>query len=282
MPKIEKQSKFVQIILWLVSIVLMFFLAYYQRATGPTYPMKIRTTIDDKHISAKLIRSWDKPNSAQIKIPFISENIEGTLVYKRFKSYDKWDSVPMIKEVTHLVGLLPQLPPAGKMMYHVLLFDKKEQKFYLLNEKPAILRYRGTVPSLIVLIHVIFMFLTIAVAMRTGLEAIFIQNQTYKFTFLTLLFLIIGGFIFGPLMQKYAFGVYWSGFPFGNDLTDNKTLITFVFWFIAFLALRKKPKNRFWPIFAAIISITTYLIPHSLFGSEIDFTVEEANQYTIE
>lgn len=277
MPKIEKQSKFVQIILWAVSILLMFFFAYYQRATGPTYPIKIRTTIDNKHINAKLIRSWDKPNSAQIKIPFISENIEGTLVYKRFKSYDNWDSVPMIKEETHLVGLLPQLPPAGKMMYHVLLFDKKEQKFYLLNEKPAILRYRGSVPSLIVVTHVIFMFLTIAFAMRTGLEAIFIQNQTYKLAFLTLLFLFIGGFIFGPLMQKYAFGVYWSGFPFGNDLTDNKTLITFVFWFIAFLVLRKKPKNRFWPVLAAIMSILTYLIPHSLFGSEIDFTVEEAN-----
>ena len=43
----------------------------------------------------------------------------------------------------------------------------------------------------------------------------------------------IGGMILGPIVQKYAFGEYWTGFPYGGDFTDNKMLIMWLAWAIA-------------------------------------------------
>jgi hypothetical protein len=78
--------------------------------------------------------------------------------------------------------------------------------------------------------------------------------------------------ILGPLVQKYAFGALWTGFPFGYDLTDNKTLIAFLGWIAAWIAGRKGKPARGWVLGASILLLVVYLIPHSLFGSELDYS----------
>jgi len=74
--------------------------------------------------------------------------------------------------------------------------------------------------------------------------------------------------ILGPIVQKYAFGDLWTGFPFGYDLTDNKVLIAVVFWVAAFFL---KKKSKWWVLAAAVIMLIIYLIPHSVLGSELDY-----------
>jgi hypothetical protein len=78
--------------------------------------------------------------------------------------------------------------------------------------------------------------------------------------------------VFGPIMQEYAFGAFWTGWPFGHDLTDNKTLVALIFWIIAYFKLRKDSTNRTWPIIAAVVMLAVFFIPHSVLGSEIDYT----------
>lgn len=75
----------------------------------------------------------------------------------------------------------------------------------------------------------------------------------------------------GPIVQLMAFGDLWTGWPFGGDWTDNKTIVAFAFWLIALLVLRKKPKNRLWPIIAFMVLFAMYMIPHSMGGSEYDY-----------
>jgi hypothetical protein len=106
---------------------------------------------------------------------------------------------------------------------------------------------------------------------RTGLEY-FNQGKKFKsLTLLTFIFVIIGGFIFGPIVQKYAFGAFWTGFPFGHDLTDNKILIGFIGWLLALVALYKFKNPKRWIVFASILMFIIFLIPHSLLGSELDY-----------
>jgi hypothetical protein len=73
-------------------------------------------------------------------------------------------------------------------------------------------------------------------------------------------------------MQKFAFGVAWSGFPLGMDLTDNKTLIAFLFWIAALVAGRKGKAARPFVIAASLVTLLIFLVPHSLFGSELDYS----------
>jgi len=85
----------------------------------------------------------------------------------------------------------------------------------------------------------------------------------------------VGGFILGPIVQKHAFDAYWTGVPFGWDLTDNKTLIAGAFWAVALLALRGGKNGeagrgaRAAVLVAAVATLAVFAIPHSTWGSEI-------------
>jgi len=109
--------------------------------------------------------------------------------------------------------------------------------------------------------------------MRTGLGSLY-KNDThlYSTSIWTLILFIIGGIILGPIVQYNAFGAFWTGWPFGNDLTDNKTLLSLIMWLIAVLQIRKHPERRGWVTAATVVMLAVYLIPHSLLGSEIDYT----------
>jgi hypothetical protein len=64
-----------------------------------------------------------------------------------------------------------------------------------------------------------------------------------------------------------AFGVFWSGFPLGHDLTDTKTLLIMIAWIAALASGRKTRPKRGWVLAASIITLIIYFIPHSLWGS---------------
>jgi hypothetical protein len=84
--------------------------------------------------------------------------------------------------------------------------------------------------------------------------------------------IFVGGLILGPIVQKYAFGAFWTGWPLGHDLTDTKTAIAMVFWLVATWRSKKPGGGRAWIIAAALVTLLVYLIPHSAYGSELDYT----------
>jgi hypothetical protein len=190
--------------------------------------------------------------------------------YKRFKSDDEWNVSPMERKEDRLEFGLPSQPPAGKIIYFVTL-KKGDNAISLTGEKPVILRYRGDVPAFILLAHVLVIFLAMLFSTRSGLEALDSKGNPRKLMIWTIWLFFTGGFILGPIMQKYAFGVYWAGFPLGTDLTDNKTLLAMLMWIWAWVKNLGGKNRRGWIVFASAFMLLVYLIPHSLFGSELDF-----------
>lgn len=169
------------------------------------------------------------------------------------------------------ISWLPWLDAAAKVQYFISLYDASGKE-YKLNTEEIRLRYKGHVPDAILLPHIIFMFLALWFAFRTALEALFKGDKVLKLSVWSLVTIFIGGIILGPLVQNYAFGAFWTGWPLGNDLTDNKTALAFLFWIIAVWRLKKNPKNIKWAFIAACISLAMYLIPHSVLGSEKDYS----------
>jgi hypothetical protein len=117
---------------------------------------------------------------------------------------------------------------------------------------------------------------------RTGLEFFNKEPNYKKLSYWTFGLLVLGGLIFGPIVQKYAFGEYWTGFPFGIDLTDNKTLIAAIGWIIALIAIVKTSNPKKWVIFASVLMFIVYLIPHSVLGSELDYNELDNQKNKIE
>jgi len=127
------------------------------------------------------------------------------------------------------------------------------------------------------------LWLCIPVALGVGalLAALPLKPDHRLFAKWTAVLLFLGGLILGPLVQKFSFGVLWSGVPLGFDLTDNKTLIAFIGWLIALFLMRKGKPGRAGVVAAAILLMVIYSIPHSVLGSELDYSKLPPAQTTI-
>ncbi len=260
-------------LLWTISIVVTLLAVYYQRATGPTHPKYGTVTVDGQETDYKLLRSHGGKGGAPVTIAVPDTSVSGILSFRRYKSNDQWIKTLMIRKGDTLTDTLPHLAPAGKMMYTIEL--KKNGKLYPVTREPVILRYKGAVPVFVLVPHILFMFFVMLFGVRAAIEALAGGEETRFYTGFTMVCLFIGGLILGPVVQKYAFGVFWSGWPFGHDLTDNKTIFVFIFWLIAWYQLKKNELHKTWVIIAAIVMLVVYSIPHSAMGSEIDYTKQK-------
>jgi len=261
-------SKNNSILLWIFAVVFTFSTAIYQRATGPTYPQDVEVELNNETYKFELLTSFGGESDAPVSLE-VPSHIKGMVKYRRYKSNQEWIGLEMKHNGESLKAFLPNQPPAGKLEYMVTL--ESEGIYYALKENPVIIRFKGHVPGIILVPHIIFMFLAMLYSIRTGLEALGKGHRTYSYASITLITLGIGGMILGPIVQLYAFGDLWTGWPLGGDWTDNKTLAAFVFWVIAFFVLRKNKQNRLWPIIAFVVLFAMYMIPHSMGGSELDY-----------
>ena len=280
-------------LLWLLAFVITIGAAYYQRKTGPTYPKKIDVTLNDSLYKLKLVRSIGLDERPEVKLKIADTSLKAVLYYKRFKSQDEYQPVNFtfktypvnsfvmnnIFKMTEEKGFFADVPPqpaAGKLQYYIVLTDSKGEQT-LMKETPVVIRFKGGVPGYILLPHILLMFIAMLFSTATGLLAIAKVPSFRKAGIWTLILLAAGGMILGPLVQKFAFGELWTGIPFGWDLTDNKTLIAFAFWVLAVVMNRKKERPLYF-IAAAIILLLVYSIPHSMFGSELDYTSGQVTQ----
>ncbi len=254
---------------WLIAVVITLVAAYYQKVTGPTYPAKIDYRLGGSQYHAKLDRSHPGTTDCPVTIAMPDTAVAGELFYRHYPSGENYIQVPMIHKGKELTAMLPNQPPAGKLQYYIKL-QKGDEQVELGTQKPVIIRYRGDVPALIIIPHALLMFIAMLLANLAGALAIGNMPSFRKYTLYTLICLLFGGLILGPIVQKYAFGAFWTGVPYGFDLTDNKTLIGFIFVLLAVLGNLKK-ERRHLTILAAIVILVVYSIPHSMFGSELNY-----------
>ncbi len=225
--------------------------------------------MNHRMVKNKLIRTAECGSDAEISLHVPDTAVKGILQYKRYKSYDEWRELKMERKNDSLVAYLPAQPPAGKIVYKIFL--EQNIKRTSLTDEPVIIRFKGAVPTWILIIHLVLIFSAMLLSTRTGLEALFNGPYVITYTRLTLILLFVGGLILGPVIQKYAFGALWTGWPMGHDLTDNKTALAFIFWLIAFIQQQRNHKYKGWVIIAAAVLLIAFLIPHSMWGSELNY-----------
>jgi len=259
------------VIFWILAFIITAASATYQRMTGPTYPMRGSVLFHGKQINYNFDRSQGGTSGYSVKLKTDDNSITGFVEWKRFKTGDVWTKTQMNFAEGELSADLPNQPPAGKLVYRVILRDAEKQ-IVLPEGDPVVIRFKGDVPAAVLIVHVIAMFGAMFLSTRAGLECFAREGQLKKFIYWTIGFLFVGGFILGPMVQWYAFGALWTGWPVGKDLTDNKTALALISWIIAAFALRKSRNPKMWAIAAAVITFAVYLIPHSVLGSELDYS----------
>jgi len=259
------------ILIWVITVVITLSSVVYQRLTGPTHPARGSVEIGGKAINYRLLRSHETTGDAELSINIPDTTISGMIRWKRFPSHDEWTIETLKREGKALVFSIPAQPMAGKVMYDITLLDDNGNG-YKLTDEPVVMRFKGAVPGFVLWPHVVIMFVGMLLATRTGMEALTKGKKIYGYSLVTTILLVIGGLILGPIVQKYAFDAFWTGWPFGHDLTDNKTFAAAFMWIIAIWRCRGGKGGRGWVIAAAVVTLLVYLIPHSVLGSEIDYT----------
>ncbi|MEI7489882.1 MAG: hypothetical protein WCK92_00645 [Bacteroidota bacterium] len=270
-------KKYQTALIWLFAFLFTAGLAVYQKMTGPTYPIRSRLQLESGLIRYKLPRSGECGQDMPVRVTVADTSVHGIFTYKRYKSNDEWTSVAMIRQGSELVSMIPMQPAAGKVSYKVALV-KNSRTYPLNDDHDVVLRFKGSVPLFVLILHIIAIFGAMLLSTVTCLQAIFKGKFVLRYIWLTVIFFFAGGLILGPIVQKYAFDAYWTGWPFGHDLTDNKTFVGLVFWIIALVVQYFKPGNRSWPVIAGIVFLVVFLIPHSALGSEIDYTKQDPAQ----
>jgi hypothetical protein len=251
----------------LTAAVITFAAIVFQRATGPTYPKKVNIVLNNVEYRFELIRSHGS-GDCPVEFMVSDTSVSGTMSFRRYPTREEWTTIPLVRNGEKLSGSLPQQPPAGKLEYHVEL--QQNGNVTSLNEGQAtVIRFKGDVPASILIPHIIFMFVAMFFANLAGVMALFRHRKFRFFTILTLILLGLGGMVLGPWVQYHAFGEAWTGVPFAWDLTDNKTLLAFLFWILAAWMNRKVEKPGY-IILASLVMIAVYSIPHSMFGSHLD------------
>jgi len=270
------------IIFWVLAIIITISAAIYQRTTGPTYPKKVEVKFSNITYNFKLKRSQEIGEACDISLNVNGNNeISGTVFYKRYKVDEAWTEVNLSEKTIDnkivLSAILPEQPEAGKLEYFIKLNKASETQF-IEQKYPIVIRFKGAVPAYILVPHIFFMFLTMLFA---SITAIFViakdKKNARRYGYLSFFTLFIGGMILGPVVQKFAFSEFWAGIPYGWDLTDNKTLIAFTAWTIAALLNIKKQRPIAFLI-ATLVLYAIYTIPHSAFGSELNYETGKVTQ----
>jgi hypothetical protein len=225
-------------------------------------------------ISGQLPRSHGGEGGAEISLA-APAGVSGEVRWRRYPTEHEWLTTAMTRKAGALTAELPHQPPAGKLEYSVRLISPDEQ-FVFPEGEAAVIRFRADVPASVLIPHILCMFIALAIVLRSAFGALLNESDVGRFAPWILGFLIPGGFILGPVVQKLAFGAYWTGWPFGTDWTDNKTLAALVAWILVLVVRRYRSQLvRASVLLAAAVMMAVYLIPHSIHGSELEWSEVE-------
>ena len=180
---------------------------------------------------------------------------------------------------------LPGYDKGTKIHYAIELLDDGNTVARIPEngESSLYIRYKGEVSSVVLILHIIFMFASFYFMIQALWSAVGVlagrswKGEAVRHAIWVLLSSFIGGWPLGFILNYQAFGVVWEGFPFGYDITDNKTQIMFVFWLVSMLLVRGsltgkgEERDVLGPrgfaaavIVSFVVSLLLFIVPHSL------------------
>lgn len=275
---------------WSFAVILTLAAVQFQRRTGPTKPVYEQFSYKGKNYSTSLQRSAEttlthieskgdykslgKKVNVLVPIDGLPDEIEGKFIYSLYPGNWPLDTIQSFRNGSVFLNFLPAQPAAGKIKYKFILYSSSDtlslnKTEIKLGGEGVVLRFKGHVPLAILIPHIILMFFAMLLANYIGIASFSKEININNKAVVLLVILGLGGLVLGPLVQKFAFGEFWTGWPFGEDLTDNKTLFAFILWLLAWFLNRKKVR-RYLYLIAAIVMLLVYSIPHSTAGSEFD------------
>jgi hypothetical protein len=253
--------------LWAAAAAVTLSSAVWQRLSGPTYPLRGTVRLGGEEIGLRLTRSHGGDGDQPVRVRAADPGVSAEVAWRRYPTEEAWHRLDMVRDGEWLTAALPHQPPAGKLEYQVRLHRGAEAAVF--PDRPAVTRFKGEVPAALLVPHILAMFVGMLISNRAGLEALAGGPAQGRLAAVALALLGVGGLMLGPAVQKAAFDAWWTGWPFGHDLTDNKTAVVALAWAWAAWRSRGGRPARGALLAASLVTLVVFAIPHSTWGSEL-------------
>jgi hypothetical protein len=182
-------------------------------------------------------------------------------------------------------GYLPELAKGTKIKYWITASNDAGARVRVPGDPGSfgVLRYKGKASKIVIGAHVAFMFGAFFFMAMSFLAAIEIlrgredKRNAVRAARWAIVTSFVGGWPLGFLLNYQTFGMLWEGFPFGHDITDNKTQVIFILWLASLLLVRGsfagggEEKDRLgrkafaWAVVACfVVSLALFILPHSI------------------
>jgi hypothetical protein len=180
---------------------------------------------------------------------------------------------------------LPELEKGTKLKYWITASNADGVKVRVPMDpgKFGVLKYKGKASNVVVGAHILFMFGAFFFMAMSFLAAIEIlrgredKKNAVCAARWVLASTFIGGWPLGFLLNYQTFGMLWEGFPFGYDVTDNKTQVIFILWLVSLLLSwgsfigKGEEKDRLGRkafalaiVACFVVSLALFILPHSI------------------
>lgn len=266
----------------IAAVLIVLALFVLSRITGPNFRYRVEASGDGFTLSHKAPRTSEGTGPAKLDLEVSGDTSSIAsldLVGHPMNDPEKEEAFPP-SSITGQTG--------GPRVYHFEVpFHRWATKYLyvfqarLLNGQivpldrkgtPMVVRFRGEVPLFSLGLHILGMFGGFLLMVLGAFAAAdFLRGRGGAGPVLRLggwgwAVFAIGGLPLGFLMNWYAFRTIWEAWPFGADVTDNKTQVALVVYGLGLLAfLWKKNRAAAWLVLAGTaVAFAVFIVPHSI------------------
>lgn len=263
----------------IIAVVLTLIVIASARRFGPNRPYEVKASSSSFTLSHEAPRGHSGEGPAKLGLKVDADEGKATEIsvelLGRIKGDREWENIgPSREEEGTYIFEIPAKPWGTRYFYKFQGRLGDEPPITLCREggEPMMVKFKGSVPAWLLILHIVAMFGGFFLLIWSALHALRLaaggddERKAAPLAWWAWAVMFIGGVPLGFAMNWYAFGVLWEAFPFGGDVTDNKTQIALIIWGIASLALTLKRgrKSGVFAVVIALVVLALFLIPHSV------------------
>jgi hypothetical protein len=262
-----------------VALILTILMLGIARRTSTRHPEDYSQSVGDLTASHRTVTE-DFGGGPSLEIQVSDTDSLEAVVYYSIVEGGPYNTDTLDVSEAGFSVVLPVHDKGEKLFYHLKLYKNGEELAQFPPDGDQFIKFKGHVPAIILIPHIFCMFAIVFFGFLTVISAVDFArgrgdlSKSVRYLLWTVIFAFVGGFPLGYLVAYLAFGQGWGGIPIGWDITDNKTVLLFLFWLVTFILARKGLKGdrmaisantyKVLTIVSLAVSIIMFMIPHSI------------------
>lgn len=248
-----------QIILWLSAFVLTFLTGYIYNITDWTYPVSGTIGIEGQKVSFMFdkIHYGNDPYILLIRTDL--EGIDGWLMWKNKNEEGNWNESELVNEESIIKGEIPFQASLNEIKYKVILNYKKKE-YALAGGDLVPLRFFSKVPIPVKFFNGFLIYLILFLSIRTMLESFNADQKIKKYSFVTVVVVLLFIAMIHPLYLSYKFGYINQSVPPIENLFPVYSILFLILWVVFTIIHFKVKKPEPFAAAAGLFTIVIYLL----------------------